>query len=82
MEPLLQKKEGTCDYCGSTEPLVIRSDDTEVVISARMKEYEEKTAPILEIYKKRNLLFNFEPKKGVKDYPKFFQEVKPLIDRI
>ena len=35
-----------------------------------MKEYEEKTAPILDEYKRRDLVIDFEAKKGVKDYPR------------
>jgi len=45
MDPLLPKKENVCDNCGHN--LVIREDDTEKVISARMKEYEDKTKPLL-----------------------------------
>ena len=47
-----------------------RADDTVEVISNRMKEYDEKTAPILDEYKKRNVVLDFEAKKGVKDYPR------------
>ena len=80
MDPLNPKKEGTCDKCG--DKLVIREDDTEAVIKKRMVEYESKTAPILEVYKKRNIVFEFEPKRGVKDYEKFLKLVKPLIEKI
>jgi adenylate kinase len=34
-----------------------RADDTEDIILARFKEYEEKTAPVMEFYKKKNLFF-------------------------
>ncbi|MDR2557125.1 MAG: adenylate kinase [Bacteroidales bacterium] len=34
-----------------------RADDTEEVICARFKEYEEKTAAVMEFYKKKNLFF-------------------------
>lgn len=37
MDPLLPKTEGECDKCG--DKLIIRSDDTESVISHRMIEY-------------------------------------------
>lgn len=74
MDPLLPKKEGVCDNCGHN--LVIREDDTEKVISARMKEYDEKTKPLLKEFEKRNVLINFETRKGVKDYP----ELKQIID--
>ena len=80
MDPLNPKKEGTCDKCG--DKLVIREDDTEPVIKKRMVEYESKTAPILEVYKKRNIVFEFEPKRGVQDYEKFLKLVKPLIEKI
>lgn len=45
MDPLLPKKEGICDACG--HQLVIREDDTEKVIRARMEEYDAKTRPLL-----------------------------------
>lgn len=35
MDPLLPKVENVCDSCGDT--LVVREDDTERVISQRMK---------------------------------------------
>jgi adenylate kinase len=34
-----------------------RVDDTEEIIIARFKEYEEKTAAVMEFYKKKNLFF-------------------------
>ena len=39
-------------------------------------------APILEIYKKKNIVFEFASKRGVKDYDKFLGLVKPLIEKI
>lgn len=48
MDPLLPKKEGTCDACG--HKLVIREDDTEKVIRSRMEEYEAKTRPLLQVF--------------------------------
>ena len=53
MDPLNPKKEGKCDKCGDN--LVIRKDDTKEVITTRMKEYDEKTAPLLEAYNKRKI---------------------------
>jgi adenylate kinase len=35
-----------------------RADDTEEIISARFKEYEEKTAAVMDFYKKKNLYFS------------------------
>ena len=67
MDPLLPKKDNICDACG--DKLVVREDDTERVISQRMKEYDQKTSPLLNEYQKRGVLTSYEAKKGVKDYP-------------
>lgn len=75
MDPLLPKKDGICDHCGNK--LVIRDDDTEKVITARMKEYDAKTKPLLQEFEKRGVLINFECKKGVKDYP----ELKKIVEQ-
>lgn len=55
---------------------MIRADDTEKVISSRMKEYEAKTKPLLDEFKKMGVLINYETKQGVKDYP----ELKKIIE--
>ncbi len=74
MDPLLPKKEGTCDSCG--HELVIRQDDTEKVIKSRMIEYDAKTRPLLQIFEKMGVLINCQAKKGVKDYP----EIKKIVE--
>ena len=73
MEPLNPAKENVCDKCSGN--LVIRNDDREEVISNRMDEYDEKTAPLLDAFNARNIVMDFEPKKGKKSYP----ELLPLI---
>lgn len=55
---------------------MIREDDTEKVIKSRMKEYDEKTKPLLDEFDKLGVLINFETKKGVKDYP----ELKKIVE--
>jgi adenylate kinase len=54
MPPLLPKKKGVCDDCKG--PLIQRKDDTKEIIEDRMKEYERKTAPLIEYYRKRGML--------------------------
>jgi len=44
----------TCDVCGGE--VIQREDDTEEAIMRRLSLYEEETAPLLDWYKKRNLL--------------------------
>ncbi len=48
------KVEGVCDKCGS--PIVQRDDETEEAISKRLDTYDEKTAPLIEFYRKEGLL--------------------------
>ncbi|APG63311.1 adenylate kinase [Sphingorhabdus lutea] len=48
-------KDGICDECGSSE-FKRRPDDNEETVRTRMEEYRAKTAPILPIYEKRNLV--------------------------
>lgn len=51
-------KAGVCDACGGE--LAQRSDDTEAVVRKRAAEYLEKTAPLLQFYRGRNLLREVE----------------------
>jgi adenylate kinase len=48
------KTEGHCDVCGSE--LVQRKDDTEAVISERLKNYERQTLPLVDYYRKQGSL--------------------------
>ncbi len=47
-------EEGVCDECGG--PLVQREDDREDVVTTRIEEYEEKTAPVVDHYRDEGLL--------------------------
>ena len=44
------KREGVCDRCGS--PTIQRDDETEDAIHKRLATYEEKTAPLIEYYRR------------------------------
>jgi adenylate kinase len=48
------KCEGTCDHCGGQ--LYQREDDRAESIRVRMAAYEKSTAPLVEFYRKRELL--------------------------
>ena len=48
------KADGTCFKCGS--PAVQRADETEEAITKRLSTYNEKTAPLIDFYKKEGLL--------------------------
>lgn len=48
------KKAGICDKDGGK--LIQRADDTEVVITKRLKVYHEQTAPLIDFYTKQKML--------------------------
>ncbi|MCG6962303.1 MAG: adenylate kinase [Acidobacteria bacterium] len=47
-------KPGACDGCGG--PLELRDDDREPVVRERLRQYREKTTPLVEFYRARGLL--------------------------
>lgn len=52
------KLEDICDKCGSS--LYQRSDDNEDTVKTRLKEYNTKTAPLLNRYMHKNKLYYFD----------------------
>jgi adenylate kinase len=58
---LKPKVEGICDKCGGR--LVQRDDDKEEAIRKRLKEYEEKTKPLIDYYKNKGILLNISNDK-------------------
>ncbi|RKL61704.1 adenylate kinase [Thermoanaerobacteraceae bacterium SP2] len=57
------KTPGICDICG--KELVIRPDDELETVKKRLKEYEQKTTPLIEFYRKRHLLTNIDGEKPI-----------------
>ena len=47
--------EDVCDQCGSTE-FTRRTDDTSETVRARLRAYQEQTAPIISYYRKKGLM--------------------------
>ncbi len=50
--------DGICDHCGGT--VAQRADETEAAISQRLETYNEKTAPLIDLYKKKGMLLAVE----------------------
>lgn len=71
------KKEGICDKCGSE--LIIRKDDTEETVKARLKTYFEQTSPLVEYYEKQNIVLTELVSKSVN---KLGKDVADEITRI
>jgi adenylate kinase len=44
----------TCDICGGL--LIARSDDTPEAVQARLQDYHTKTQPILELFRRKELV--------------------------
>ena len=55
------KKEGICDNCGSE--LVQRADDKPETVLERLKTYHELTQPLIDFYKKENVLVEVDGTK-------------------
>jgi adenylate kinase len=57
------KKAGVCDVDGST--LIQRDDDKAETVERRIKVYTEQTSPLIEYYRKANLLAEVDGKKSI-----------------
>ena len=57
------KIEGICDKCGSE--LIVRKDDTEETVRARLKNYFEQTSPLVEYYEKQGNLLTEKVSKSI-----------------
>lgn len=50
--------DDVCDVCGS--PLIQRADDTPGAVADRLRTYHEKTAPILELFRRKELVLEVD----------------------
>lgn len=57
IDTLKPKVDGICDICGG--PLYQRNDDNEESLKVRLQHYVVDTKPLIDYYKDRNLLVNF-----------------------
>jgi adenylate kinase len=56
-------KAGVCDVCGGL--LVARADDTPEAVRRRLDEYHTKTQPILELFRRKELIVSVDGTKSV-----------------
>jgi len=71
------KVKDICDKCGG--PLYQREDQKPEVIKERLKTYNEQTAPLVERYKKKNLLADIDASPAPE---KIFSEVEKVLKTI
>lgn len=69
------KVEGVCDECGGE--LYQRSDDNRESLTKRLQSYKEETAPVLEHYRRLNLVKDVNASQTIEDV---WQELKSIID--
>jgi adenylate kinase len=50
--------DGRCDICGSE--LIIRADDTPEALGARLRDYYEKTRPVLELFRRKEVVHDVD----------------------
>ena len=70
------KVEGVCDLCGG--PLYQRADDNEEALKVRLDHYVKDTKPLLDFYKERGLLENFNSLIGSVE---LFNQVSTYLEK-
>ena len=68
------KKEGVCDSCGSE--LYQRDDDKQESILHRMEVYREQTEPLINFYKEKGKIYNFD---SAIETPQLLEEFKKVF---
>ena len=53
---------GTCDSCGGE--LAVREDDTEEALTVRLRDYHEKTNPVLDIFRRKEYVVTIDARPG------------------
>lgn len=59
------KKENLCDNCNVE--LTTRADDNEEIARARFNTYFEQTAPLIDFYKNKNMLYNLDANGSIEE---------------
>ena len=67
----------TCDVCGGA--LVGRSDDNAEAVEARLRDYHTKTAPILELFRRKELVVNVDGDRPTADIQAEIREKLGLV---
>ncbi|WP_448584320.1 adenylate kinase [Thermocrinis sp.] len=68
------KKDEICDFCGGS--LVQREDDKEAVVEKRLEVYRKQTEPLIDFYRKKNIIYRLDATKGVEE---LFSELEGII---
>jgi adenylate kinase len=69
------RKPGVCDKCGTK--LVQRDDDLEAVVAERLREYDERTFPLIEYYRARTRMVQID---GDRLQDQVFQDLLQAVE--
>jgi adenylate kinase family enzyme len=61
--------------------LIQREDDTREVIERRQKIYSDQVREVLDFFEERDVLCQFEPQKGVADYPQMLETIVQFVNK-
>jgi adenylate kinase len=70
------KEEGRCDICG--HQLITREDDTPEALDARLRDYNEKTLPVLELFGRKEFVHDIDARPPVEDVQAAIREALRL----
>lgn len=73
----LPKEPGVCDKCKGK--LIIREDDKPETVKKRLEVYETSTAPLIDYYKRKNLLVNIDGSRSIDDV---FQDIVDHLKKV
>ncbi len=59
------EREGLCDICDT--PLVVREDDTPEALAGRLRDYHEKTRPVLELFRRKEVVHDIDARPAPGD---------------
>jgi adenylate kinase len=59
------KVEGRCDICGTG--LITRADDTAEALEARLRDYYDKTRPVLELFRRKEVVHDVDARPCAAD---------------
>ncbi|GLY07591.1 MULTISPECIES: nucleoside monophosphate kinase [Actinoplanes] len=69
-------QEGRCDICG--HELITRADDTPEALEARLRDYHEKTRPVLEQFRRKEVVHDVDARPPADDVQQAIRETLGL----
>ncbi|MEV4350588.1 nucleoside monophosphate kinase [Actinoplanes sp. NPDC049596] len=70
--------EGRCDICG--HELITRADDTPEALDARLRDYNEKTRPVLELFRRKEFVHDIDARPSAEEVQQLIREALRLPD--